>query len=134
MRYNIILFRFFSPNLAEEMDQADSELRDTITNIWPLQAKKMLNLLVPPNDQLNKGKLTVGKVYAGLLIYEAYRIRREGGQTQGSMGVSYHDKNLMNYYNNFNKNLSLKIYKYLFFNKFRYKINKLKQNEKLNIS
>lgn len=77
------------------MDQADSELRETITNIWPLQAKKMLNLLVPPNDQLNKGKLTVGKVYAGLLIFEAYRIRREGGQPQGGMGVSYHEKNLI---------------------------------------
>lgn len=76
------------------MDQADSELRDTITNIWPLQAKKMLYLLVPPNDQLNKGKLTVGKVYAGLLIYEAFRIRREGGQPQGGMGVSYHNQKL----------------------------------------
>ncbi|XP_037808967.1 voltage-dependent calcium channel type A subunit alpha-1 isoform X3 [Lucilia sericata] len=95
VQFTTTLFALIRENLsikmraAEEMDQADSELRDTITNIWPLQAKKMLNLLVPPNDQLNKGKLTVGKVYAGLLIYEAYRIRREGGQPQGGMGQNW---------------------------------------------
>ncbi|XP_037808966.1 voltage-dependent calcium channel type A subunit alpha-1 isoform X2 [Lucilia sericata] len=97
VQFTTTLFALIRENLsikmraAEEMDQADSELRDTITNIWPLQAKKMLNLLVPPNDQLNKGKLTVGKVYAGLLIYEAYRIRREGGQPQGGMGRKRED-------------------------------------------
>ena len=32
------------------MDQADEELRETIRNIWPLQAKKMIDLLVPPHD------------------------------------------------------------------------------------
>lgn len=32
------------------MDQADDELRDTIRNIWPLQAKKMLDLLVPRSE------------------------------------------------------------------------------------
>jgi hypothetical protein len=32
------------------MDQADEELRETIKNIWPLQAKKMLDLLIPRND------------------------------------------------------------------------------------
>ena len=37
---------------ADEMDQADEELRDTIRNIWPLQAKKMLDLLIPKNDGL----------------------------------------------------------------------------------
>lgn len=35
---------------ADEMDQADDELRDTIRNIWPLQAKKMLDLLIPRNE------------------------------------------------------------------------------------
>lgn len=38
--------------IADEMDQADEELRETIRNIWPLQAKKMLNLLIPRNDGL----------------------------------------------------------------------------------
>lgn len=61
---------------AEEMDQADSELRETITHIWPLQAKKMLDLLVPRNDVLNAGKMTVGKIYAGLLILESWRSTR----------------------------------------------------------
>jgi Voltage gated calcium channel IQ domain len=35
---------------AEEMDQADEELRATVQIIWPLQAKKMLDLLIPRND------------------------------------------------------------------------------------
>lgn len=35
---------------AEEMDQADSELRTTIKKIWPIQAKKNLNLIVPPDE------------------------------------------------------------------------------------
>lgn len=35
---------------AEEMDQADMELRQTIKKIWPIQAKKNLNLIVPPDD------------------------------------------------------------------------------------
>jgi len=73
---------------AEEMDQADMELRETITNIWPLQAKKMLNLLVPPSDQLNKGKLSVGKIYAGFLILESWRSTRFG-QLDSGMPVSH---------------------------------------------
>lgn len=63
---------------AEEMDQADAELKETIKNIWPLQAKNMVDLLVPPNDQLNAGKLTVGKIYGGLLILESWRCTRFG--------------------------------------------------------
>lgn len=60
------------------MDRADEELRVTITHIWPLQARKMLDLLVPRNDVLNSGKLTVGKIYAGLLILESWRSTRFG--------------------------------------------------------
>nr|CAI5847791.1 unnamed protein product [Callosobruchus analis] len=63
---------------AEEMDQADDELRETIKIIWPLQAKNMVDLLVPPSDQLNTGKLTVGKIYGGLLILESWRSTRFG--------------------------------------------------------
>lgn len=65
-------------NIAEEMDQADQELRETITHIWPLQAKKLLDLLVPRNNVLNSGKLTVGKIYAGLLILESWRNTKFG--------------------------------------------------------
>lgn len=60
------------------MDQADSELRETIRHIWPLQAKKLIDLLVPRNDELNAGKLTVGKIYAGLLILESWKNTRFG--------------------------------------------------------
>jgi Voltage gated calcium channel IQ domain len=90
---------------AEEMDQADEELRATVQIIWPLQAKKMLDLLIPRNDgssseskisnsnyynffynsdlELNKGKLTVGKIYAGLLILESWKATRFG-QIEGA--------------------------------------------------
>lgn len=64
--------------LAEEMDQADDELRETIRMIWPFQAKKMLDLLIPRGDRLNKMNLTVGKIYAGLLILESWRNTRFG--------------------------------------------------------
>lgn len=60
------------------MDQADDELKETIKNIWPIQAKNMIDLLVPPSDQLNLGKLTVGKIYGGLLILESWRSTRFG--------------------------------------------------------
>lgn len=65
------------------MDQADEELRQTITHIWPLQAKKMLDLLIPRTDCLNQGKLTVGKMYAGLLILESWRNTRFGQVESG---------------------------------------------------
>lgn len=70
------------------MDQADEELRETINMIWPFQAKKMLDLLIPRNDRLNKNNLTVGKVYAGLLILESWRNTRFG-QTESGIPVSF---------------------------------------------
>ncbi|XP_041974500.1 voltage-dependent calcium channel type A subunit alpha-1 isoform X10 [Aricia agestis] len=84
VNFTTTLFALIRENLnikmrsAGEMDQADEELRETITHIWPLQAKKMLDLLVPRKDVLNAGKLTVGKVYAGLLILESWRSTRFG--------------------------------------------------------
>lgn len=60
------------------MDQADEELKQTIMTIWPLEAKNIVSLLVPPGGQLNNGKLTVGKIYAGLLILESWRSTRFG--------------------------------------------------------
>ena len=60
------------------MDRADDELRETIRRIWPLQAKKILDLLIPRSDQLNQNKLTVGKIYAGFLILESWRNTRFG--------------------------------------------------------
>uniref|UniRef100_A0A1B0DPU2 Voltage-dependent calcium channel alpha-1 subunit IQ domain-containing protein n=1 Tax=Phlebotomus papatasi TaxID=29031 RepID=A0A1B0DPU2_PHLPP len=84
VNFTTTLFALIRENLnikmrsAEEMDQADDELRETIRHIWPLQAKKILDLLIPQNDTLNQGKLTVGKIYAGLLILESWRNTRFG--------------------------------------------------------
>ncbi|XP_031638626.1 voltage-dependent calcium channel type A subunit alpha-1 isoform X5 [Contarinia nasturtii] len=64
--------------LADEMDQADEELRETIQMIWPFQAKKMLDLLIPRTERLNKMNLTVGKIYASLLILESWRNTKFG--------------------------------------------------------
>lgn len=60
------------------MDIADDELRETIRMIWPLQARKVLDLLLPRNDRLNKYNLTVGKIYGGLMILESWRNTRFG--------------------------------------------------------
>lgn len=60
------------------MEIADEELRETIRMIWPLQARKMMDLLVPRKEVLNKYNLTVGKIYAGLMILESWRNTRFG--------------------------------------------------------
>lgn len=41
-------YNFFSE--AGEMKKADEELRETVKQIWPLQAKKILDLLIPRHD------------------------------------------------------------------------------------
>lgn len=90
-KHNLFLIYTISKKIpnptAEEMDQADEELKVTITHIWPLQAAKILDLLVPRKDTLNKGKFTVGKVYAGLLILESWRNTRFG-QIDSGLPVS----------------------------------------------
>ncbi|XP_060810711.1 voltage-dependent calcium channel type A subunit alpha-1 [Amyelois transitella] len=95
VNFTTTLFALIRENLnikmrsAEEMDQADEELRETITHIWPLQSKKMLDLLVPRNDVLNAGKLTVGKIYAALLILESWRSTKFGkNEPQGVQKAS----------------------------------------------
>ncbi|KAF8773096.1 Voltage-dependent calcium channel type A like protein [Argiope bruennichi] len=84
VNFSTTLFALIRENLsikmraAEEMDQADSELRETIKKLWPLQAKKQLNRLIPQNEVLGTGQLTVGKIYAGLLMYESWKQTRFG--------------------------------------------------------
>ncbi|KAL7069691.1 hypothetical protein ACQ4LE_010995, partial [Meloidogyne hapla] len=69
---------------VEEMDEADEELRQTLRKIWPLKSKKnMIDLVVPPNFDLCFQKLTVGKIYAGLLILENWRARKSGVEIGG---------------------------------------------------
>lgn len=69
------------------MDTADEELRETIRMIWPLQARKMTDLLVPRKEVLNKNNLTVGKIYCGLMILESWRSTRFG-KRKSRFGVS----------------------------------------------
>ncbi|XP_060591923.1 voltage-dependent calcium channel type A subunit alpha-1-like isoform X8 [Ruditapes philippinarum] len=71
-------------SITEEMDKKDEEMRDVIQRLWPVQAKKLIDLLVPPKEELNEGKMTVGKIYVGLLIAEnwkAYKASQLNGQT-----------------------------------------------------
>lgn len=35
---------------AEIMDQRDNELRYSLLKLWPVQAKRMMNILVPPDS------------------------------------------------------------------------------------
>ncbi|XP_064650227.1 voltage-dependent calcium channel type A subunit alpha-1-like isoform X7 [Lineus longissimus] len=58
---------------AEEMNRKDDELKDVTRRLWPIQAKKMAHLLMPPDDELALQKMTVGKIYAGLLIVENWK-------------------------------------------------------------
>lgn len=84
VNFTTTLFALIRENLsikmrpAEEMDQADKELRHTLVKLWPLQAKKIIDKLVPPNFELRNGRLTVGKIYAGFLILENWKTTRFG--------------------------------------------------------
>ncbi|XP_071552669.1 voltage-dependent calcium channel type A subunit alpha-1 isoform X2 [Panulirus ornatus] len=92
VHFTTTLFALIRENLcikmraAEEMDQADMELRATIRKLWPLQAKKNIDFIVPPDDELRFEKLTVGKIYGGLLILENWRTTRFG-QIQPTGGL-----------------------------------------------
>ncbi|VDL90120.1 unnamed protein product [Schistocephalus solidus] len=62
---------------TEVMDQRDNELRYCLCRLWPVQAKRMLNILVPPDSELTYYKMTVGKIYAGLLMLENHRLEKQ---------------------------------------------------------
>jgi hypothetical protein len=77
------------PRSNDENDKADDELKETIKKLWPIQSVKKLNLLVPNRDEIHgtsqKRRMTVGKIYAALLILENYRLRKtlmEGGEAR----------------------------------------------------
>lgn len=58
VNFNTTLFALIRENLSikmrqvDEMDQADKELKETIHKLWPLQAKKIADKLVPCDDGL----------------------------------------------------------------------------------
>ncbi|XP_047501353.1 voltage-dependent calcium channel type A subunit alpha-1-like isoform X25 [Penaeus chinensis] len=97
VHFTTTLFALIRENLcikmrpAEEMDQADLELRATIKKLWPLQAKKNLDFIVPPDDELKYEKLTVGKIYGALLILENWRTTRFG-QIQPTGGLDENEE------------------------------------------
>merc|ERR1712106_1131564 len=54
----------------------DLELRATILKVWPVTRSGKIDLLVPTEDSTGQGKLTVGKLYGGVLIYEIWKTTR----------------------------------------------------------
>uniref|UniRef100_A0A8C4YDW3 Voltage-dependent N-type calcium channel subunit alpha n=1 Tax=Gopherus evgoodei TaxID=1825980 RepID=A0A8C4YDW3_9SAUR len=50
--------------------QCDAELRKEISLVWPNLSQKTLDLLVPPHKP---DEMTVGKVYAALMIFDFYK-------------------------------------------------------------
>ncbi len=108
VHFTTTLFALIRENLsikmraAEEMDQADVELRETILKVWPFTAKEKIELLVPTTrgeqaklrrlrtlrprprprttlfSDIGRGKLTVGKIYGGLLILENWKSSKFG--------------------------------------------------------
>merc|ERR1719510_2713559 len=84
VHFTTTLFALIRENLsikmrsAEEMDHADLELRATIIKVWPYEGKDKIDLLIPPREEIGKGKLTVGKIYGGLLILENWKTTKFG--------------------------------------------------------
>ena len=99
--FTTTLFALIRDNLkinvreSAEMDQADLELRATIMKVmrtgdfppccntetlcvqmWPITRAGKIDLLVPTEDTTGQGKLTVGKLYGGVLIYEIWKTTR----------------------------------------------------------
>uniref|UniRef100_A0A4W6G503 Voltage-dependent N-type calcium channel subunit alpha n=1 Tax=Lates calcarifer TaxID=8187 RepID=A0A4W6G503_LATCA len=74
---------------------SDAELKKELSTVWPSLSQKTMDLLVTPhkrNDPLcptNANELTVGKVYAALMIFDYYkqnRARRLQQQQQNTSG------------------------------------------------
>ncbi|KFV99944.1 Voltage-dependent N-type calcium channel subunit alpha-1B, partial [Fulmarus glacialis] len=66
--------------------QCDAELRKEISLVWPNLSQKALDLLVPPHKP---DEMTVGKVYAALMIFDFYKqnknSRDQGHQPPGGL-------------------------------------------------
>ncbi|XP_040575808.1 voltage-dependent calcium channel type A subunit alpha-1 isoform X2 [Lepeophtheirus salmonis] len=85
VHFNTTLFALVRVNLqifmrsTDEMDQADQELRTTIGRSWPFTKRDgKLDLLVPPSSETGPNKLTVGKIFGGMLILENWKITKFG--------------------------------------------------------
>lgn len=74
------------------MEKADEELREIIQKLWPFVDMKTVNLALPLKEELhNTGKksefkkMTVGKIYAGLIILENFRSYKQAAQNGGAV-------------------------------------------------
>ena len=59
----------------------------------------MVDLLVPPPEDTGPGKLTVGKVYGGMLILENWKLSRfgQGFNTNKGLPVSSNSHKCLNF-------------------------------------
>ena len=68
VHFTTTLFALIRENLsikmrsAEEMDQADLELRQTIIKVWPYEGKEKIDLLVPPREGESSKKITISSL------------------------------------------------------------------------
>ena len=74
------------------MEKADEELRETIQKLWPFIDMKTINLALPLKDELHSmgkksefKKMTVGKIYAGLIILENFRAYKQAAKNGGAV-------------------------------------------------
>ncbi|XP_035827272.1 voltage-dependent calcium channel type A subunit alpha-1-like isoform X2 [Aplysia californica] len=74
------------------MDRRDEEMRETIRKLWPVQGKKMMDLLMPPSDELDEGKMSVGKIYAGLLISENWKAYKASQNASNNFKMNHNEK------------------------------------------
>ena len=77
VHFTTTLFALIRENLsikmraAEEMDQADFELRQTIIKVWPYEGKEKIDLLVPPRE--GKTFLLTSKALQNALLFISYK-------------------------------------------------------------
>ncbi|XP_066295061.1 voltage-dependent calcium channel type A subunit alpha-1-like isoform X11 [Branchiostoma lanceolatum] len=57
----------------ELQNKADRELRDALINTWPQVPRKTIDMLMPPDEELRKDRLTVGKIYGALLLHDYFK-------------------------------------------------------------
>ena len=75
VNFTTTLFALIRENLnikmrsAEEMDQADVELRETVVKIWPLTAREKIEILVPTT----RGK-TIHYMFGGIEMTKYYKM------------------------------------------------------------
>merc|ERR1719189_851779 len=68
----------------DEMDQADQELRHAIGKSWSFTKRDgKLDLLVPPPEETGPSKLTVGKIFGGMLILENWKLTKFSAMPAG---------------------------------------------------